>query len=178
MRLKEKIYYFFDGYIFHILIAGFIVVLIGNFAFNKSELDYKLNGNFIGKSINVDKLEELNKDVVKVLNENDKNIRISFELDNQDGQAKLALGAVSGELDFIMLEKESYIKLKEKGFFLDIKELMDNKELPYLDNSALVISESERIKSLDYNSKNKVMSVISTSKNLENIKAFIDYIYQ
>lgn len=178
MKRKEKIYYFFDSYWIHIILGIFTLILIGTFFSDDSYEMYDLNGMFIGSTINFEELEKLNDNITEKLNDTEENVNISFSPDNFDGQAKFTLQSATGELDFVVLEKESYDKLKDKEFFLDIRNLMDNGESYYYDDGALLAEESNKIQELDYDSENKVVAVVSTSKNLENVKTFIDYIYE
>jgi maltose-binding protein MalE len=196
MSFKQKLEYFWDYYKIHTIAAVLLLIFIfalGQQFANKKECI--LYVNLLGKTINTAKLTDLNQEVEKILiKEPKKEVIIKFQQMNEktigESSEKIMVMVTAGDLDIIITDKDQFMKMAHQGFFKpleDIKEIENLKkkglslvEAEYNGKDSLYgidIENNEKLIKSGYDTKNKVMAVVSTSKRERKVVEFIDWIF-
>jgi hypothetical protein len=195
MSRKEKIEYIWDYYKLHIIGVVLLVFFIGSFVYGQlTKVEYVSNLTIIGSSANQTKLGELEKKLTAlVVKEGEKRRQAMVEFAPADKSGlsyeftqRFVVRVAAGEIGVVVLDKSLYEDLIKQGMFLKLDNLnelnLSSIKSSKLEGStgeqgkgiyAVSVEENETLKDLGYDTTNKVMGIIPSTKQKSNdIKVF------
>ncbi|WP_026881745.1 hypothetical protein [Clostridium akagii] len=205
MNLKEKINYILYYYKFHITVIIVLLVSISFFLVNIiNSKEAVLNITLIGKYVDADKQEQLkNKadDTLIKTYKKKKDITFEFLQTNDDPQddtnsitwQKLTASIDTRQVDIVILDKKDFDTYVKQGLFMKLSTIPDFSSL-HLTDSSLVngkikaldktdepyginVENLPVLKFINFDSKNKVMCIISNSAHVSKVIDFLKWIY-
>lgn len=205
MSFKEKINYIFYYYKFHITVIMVLIGIIVLFSMNIiNKKDSVLNITLMGKYVDSSKQDQIKNKANALLIKDDKGKKdISFEFlqTNDDPQddtnliawQKLTALIESREVDILILDRKDFYTYVKKGLFIKLSTIPHFTSLK-LEDSSLVKGKTNSLDKIDeyyginvnnlpvlkfinFDSKNKVMCIISNSTHVDKAIDFLKCIY-
>lgn len=161
---KQKWYYFEDYYLLWVLgIVGillFVVIFLVTVRINNHEI--VLEGSCVNVTVSEEVQTALTEDFVSLLREGEEeklpndaeavlytDVILYYELEEQDSVSYAALNRLlaqisAGELDYLLINTESFDNLQRGGFFMELSEVLSKDTLEGLRAEHLICSAIEK----------------------------------
>lgn len=197
---KEKMENFWYYYKVHTIVGIFaLIVIIYSIVSAMARKDTILNVTFLGGYLEEDKRIELQDEATKLFAKDPEKQEVAITFNIYDKELKdptsmaiqqkiIAMSQV-GELDVLILEKDEFMKFSEVGLFIkldDVEGLKDQdikfvktkiKDTDTEEHSyGIDIEDSQILKSLGYDTKDKVLGIGVNSKRVDTSVGFIKWI--
>jgi hypothetical protein len=197
MSRKEKIEYIWDYYKLHIISVIVVIAVIASFIHGQlTKIDYVVNVTIIGNAINESKKEEAEKKFTSlVVKEGEQRKQALIDVIATDKSElsyemmqKFVVRIAAGEIDVVILDKGFFDSFVKQDMFIPLKsisqinlsDIKQNKiEASGSTNNkavyAISIEGNKELEAMGYDTKNKVLGIMASSKNKDNgIKVFKD----
>jgi hypothetical protein len=196
MSRKEKIQYIWDYYKLHIISVIIVIAVIASFIHGQlTKIDYVVNVTIIGNAINESKKEEVEKKFTSlVVKEGERRKQALIDVIATDKSElsyemmqKFVVRIAAGEIDVVILDKGFFDSFVKQDMFIplesiskiNLSDIKQNKiEASGSTNKAVYaisVEGNKELEAIGYNTKNKVLGIIASSKNKDNgIKVFKD----
>jgi hypothetical protein len=195
MSRKEKMEYIWDYYKLHIIGVIVLIVFIGSFVQGQlTKVEYVSNLSLVGSSVNQDKMAELEKKLTALLvkeGEKRKQALVEFAPTDKSGMSyeftqRFVVKVAAGEIGVAVLDKNYYEDFMKQSMLLRLDNLAEL-NLSKLNNSklegnsqeqgngvyAVSVEGNKTLQDIGYDTANKVMVMIPSSKQRSNdIKVF------
>jgi hypothetical protein len=197
MSRKEKIEYIWDYYKLHIISVIVVIAVIASFIHGQlTKIDYVVNVTIIGNAINESKKEEAEKKFTSlVIKEGEQRKQALFDVITTDKSElsyemmqKFVVRIAAGEIDVVILDKGFFDSFVKQDMFIPLESISQinlsdikqskieasgstNNKAVY----AISVEGNKELEAMGYDTKNKVLGIIASSKNKDNgIKVFKD----
>jgi hypothetical protein len=197
MSRKEKIEYIWDYYKLHIISVIVVIAVIASFIHGQlTKIDYVVNVTIIGNAINESKKEEAEKKFTSlVIKEGEQRKQALFDVITTDKSElsyemmqKFVVRIAAGEIDVVILDKGFFDSFVKQDMFIPLESISQinlsdikqskieasgstNNKAVY----AISVEGNKELEAMEYDTKNKVLGIIASSKNKDNgIKVFKD----
>ncbi len=195
MSKKEKAEYIWEYYKFHIIGTLVILCIIVSFINSQiTKVDYVFNLTMIGNTMDANKVTDLENNLTHIVvkdGEKRKQATVSSipidsssstgaTMSNQD-MDKFTVMLAANELDVVILDKTMFESFAKQNIFLrldNLKQLnlasINNKEIENIGNNkskavyAINVENIKIFKDLGFNTDNKVICIINSSKQKYN----------
>jgi hypothetical protein len=200
MTFKEKADHIWTYYRLHIIGTILLVLFVGSIISGiVNKKDYVLDISLLGSSVNNEKIDAFQQDITRTIIGNDKKKTalvefMYFDKDKQDEMMmatmqKLAAMVATGSIDVMILDKDAFDTFCSQDMFLKLDEVpgfnsLNTKDMKLLTSKnsdgaegkyAIDISDNQSLKDLGYDTKNKVLTIVASSKNQANAVKFIKW---
>jgi spermidine/putrescine-binding protein len=199
-KRKEKWENFWYYYKVHTIVGIFVVIIIiYSIASAMARKDSILNVTILGGYLEEEKRVELQDQATKVFAENPEKqeVTISFNLfDNELKdpasmaiQQKIVAMSQVGELDVLILDKEQFKRFSEFGLFIKLDDVkgLKNQNMKFVKSKVkdsdtqeysygIDIENSKILKSLGYDTKDKILGLGVNSEKVDTSVAFAKWI--
>jgi hypothetical protein len=196
MSRKEKIEYIWDYYKFHIISVIVVIAIIASLIHGQlTKIEHVVNVTMIGNAVSEPKREELEKKFTSlVVKEGEQRKQALIDVITTDKSQlsyemmqKFVVRIAAGEIDVIILDKGNFDSFVKQDMFLpldsiseislsDIKQ--DKIEASGSNNKAVYaisVEDNKELEDMGYDTKNKVLGIIASSKQKDNgVKVFKD----
>lgn len=205
MNFKQKIEYILYYYKFHITIIIVIITILASISINFiNRKDSILNIILIGTHVDLNKQEEIRNEAENAIIKSDrkkKEIGFEFLQTTNDPQAemnsiasqKLTALIAAGDVDILILDKNDFDTYVRKGMFMKLTSIPHFSDI-HVSESALVkgkidkldkedkiyginVEKIQQLKKISYDSKNKVLCIVSNSKHGDSAIEFLKWVY-
>jgi ABC-type glycerol-3-phosphate transport system substrate-binding protein len=204
MTTREKFNYIKEYYKFHIIGTLVLIAIVTSFVVEaRNKKEPILNVTMMGNYVDNQKLQELQeKATASLIKENPKNKKIVamdflITSDNPADQyayassQKLMAALAAGDIDILIMDKESFEANGKEGIFLRLDTLPQYSTLNLKDFETLKFSNKENnveegiygisinnsqlFKDLNYETTDKILGIVSNSKNVDKAFEFIQW---
>jgi hypothetical protein len=197
MSRKEKIEYIWDYYKLHIISVIVVIAVIASFIHGQlTKIDYVVNVTIIGNAINESKKEEAEKKFTSlVIKEGEQRKQALIDVITTDKSElsyemmqKFVVRIAAGEIDVVILDKGFFDSFVKQDMFIPLESISQinlsdikqskieasgstNNKAVY----AISVEGNKELEAMGYDTKNKVLGIMASSKNKDNgIKVFKD----
>jgi hypothetical protein len=197
MSRKEKIEYIWDYYKLHIISVIVVIAVIASFIHGQlTKIDYVVNVTIIGNAINESKKEEAEKKFTSlVIKEGEQRKQALIDVIATDKSElsyemmqKFVVRIAAGEIDVVILDKGFFDSFVKQDMFIPLESISQinlsdikqskieasgstNNKAVY----AISVEGNKELEDIGYDTKNKVLGIMASSKNKDNgIKVFKD----
>jgi hypothetical protein len=189
MSRKEKIEYIWDYYKFHIISGIVVIAVLASFIHGQlTKIEYVVNVTMIGNAVSEPKREELERKFTSlVVKEGEQRKQALIDVITTDKSElsyemmqKFVVRIAAGEIDVVILDKGNFNSFVKQDMFLPLESItqinlsdikQDKIEASGSNNKAVYAISVEGDKGLEdmgYNTKNKVLGIIASSKHKDN----------
>jgi hypothetical protein len=195
MSRKEKIEYIWDYYKLHIISVIIVIAVLASFIHGQlTKIEYVVNVTMIGNAASEPKREELERKLTSLVVKEGEQRKQAFvdvittdksELSYEMTQ-KFVVRIAAGEIDVVILDKGFFDSFVKQDMFLPLESInqinlsdikQDKIEASGSNNNkavyAISVEGNKELEAMGYDTKNKVLGIIASSKQKDNgIKVF------
>lgn len=202
MTTREKFSYIKEYYKFHIIGTLVLIAIVTSFVVEaKNKKEPVLNVTMMGSYIDNQKLQDFQDKATAALikdnPENKKIVAMDFLISSANpadqyayaSSQKLMAALAAGDIDILVMDKESFEVNSKEEIFLRMDNLPQYSTLDLKDFEPLKFSDKEKgieegvygisiknsqlFKNLDYDTSDKVLGIVSNSKNVDKSFEFL-----
>jgi hypothetical protein len=205
MSRKEKVHYIWYYYKMHIIGSLLLIVAVTSFIVDTlNNKEVLLNVTLMGKYVNSEKLETLQTKTTEDLVKDPKNkteIRYDYLSKSDDPRdqftpisiQKLTASVAAADIDILILDKNDFEIYAKQGMFLPLTSIPEfasidlkgyetikysNKENDIKEDIyAINIAALPILKDVSFDTKDKVLGIISNSKHLDKTAEFLNWFF-
>jgi hypothetical protein len=195
MSRKEKIEYIWDYYKLHIISVIVVIAVIASFIHGQlTKIDYVVNITMIGNAVNESKKEEAEKKFTSlVVKEGEQRKQALIDVIATDKSElsyemmqKFVVRIAAGEIDVVILDKGFFDSFVKQDMFIPLESIsqinlsdIKQSKIEASGNTnnkavyAISVEGNKELEAMGYDTKNKVLGIMASSKNKDNgIKVF------
>jgi hypothetical protein len=205
MSRKEKVHYIWYYYKIHIIGSILLIMAVTSFIVDAvNTKDVLLNVTLMGKYVDSEKLESLEKKTTEELVKDPKNkteIRYDYLSKSDDPRdqftpvslQKLTASVAAADIDILILDKNDFEIYAKQGMFLPLTSIPEFASIDLKDYETIKYSNKENdikediyainiaglpiLKDISFDTKDKVLGVISNSKHLNKTVEFLNWFF-
>lgn len=191
----EHIWYYYKLHIIGVILAVIFIISIISSMVNKKE--YILNVYILGKSYSQEKIEEFQKQATHDLigKSSKKEILVNFIAYDKNGRDPYSAASMqkfvallaTGSIDVLILDRPDFDELGKKEAFLKLDNLtglppglefikLRDRDVAEGDYG-MILGNNGLLKEAGYDTNNKIVCILSNTKNLDKSVDFIKWLY-